>query len=79
MTECPKCGVVFAEVLCEHCLAATADGPEGPYVHGEIVEGRMCFVWHEDECSRDSVFMGSGEQVIAVCDVLNRLKGETDG
>ena len=22
MTECPKCGVVFAEVLCEHCLAA---------------------------------------------------------
>ena len=49
---------------------------EGPYVCGEIVEGRMCSVWHKDECSRDAVFMGSGKQAIAVRDTLNQLQSE---
>ncbi len=26
VTECPKCGVVFAEVLCEECPSALFDG-----------------------------------------------------
>lgn len=28
LTECPKCGVVFTEVLCDHCLGLYASPPE---------------------------------------------------
>ncbi len=77
--SCPDCG---KQVPNPNWYGVRQAGvPEGPYVHGEIVEGRMCSVWHKDECSRDSVFMGSGEQAIGVCNELNRLnaKEKTNG
>ena len=51
------------------------DAPGGPYLAAKGA-GQLWVVWHEDECARDSVFMGSEEQAIGVRDVLNRLKGD---